>query len=288
MRPSDELRGRLRRAFGVAPGQAARQAPADVRASLRRHHERGLRARAIVALPAGGEVHNARGTCWVRRLQYAGGERHGHRTLGEVRDVEFGRIAVLARQPALADLALGDCLFLDTETTGLAGGAGTLVFLCGVAFVEAGELVLEQVFLRAFGEEGAALAHVAMRLQEHPVPVTFVGKTFDRHRLAARMTVNRVVSSVLTERHLDLYYLARRAWRQRLPDVRLRTVEEHLLGVRRADDLPGAEAPAAFLEWVRDRTGAVDRVFEHNRLDVLSLVTLLTTLAREPLPDGGG
>jgi PhnB protein len=65
------------------------------------------------------------------------------------------------------------------------------------------------------------------------------------------------------------------------------TIATHMLGVQRDDDLPGAEAPAAFLEWVRDRTGAVDRVFEHNRLDVLSLVTLLTTLAHEPLPEVG-
>lgn len=280
MRPSDELRNKLQRAFGVVPR-------ADLRDALRRHHERGLRARPIVVLPPGEEVGNAHGTCWVRRLRHADDERHGARSLSEVRGVEFAKIAALARQPALADVELGDCLFLDTETTGLAGGAGTMVFLCGVAFIERGELILEQVFLRSFSEEGAALAHVALRLEQHPVPVTFVGKTFDRHRLAARMTVNRIPSSVLTERHLDLYYLARRAWRQRLPDVKLRTVETHVLGVQRDDDLPGAQAPAAFLEWVRDRTGAIDRVFEHNRLDVLSLVTLLTALAHEPLPGSG-
>ena len=62
-------------------------------------------------------------------------------------------------------------------------------------------------------------------------------------------------------------------------DTRLKTVEDRLFGLRREDDLPGSEAPAAFLSWVRDRTGPVDRVLEHNRLDVLSLVALLGQLA---------
>jgi uncharacterized protein YprB with RNaseH-like and TPR domain len=87
---------------------------------------------------------------------------------------------------------------------------------------------------------------------------------------------------VLTPRHLDLYHLVKRAHGKELPDTRLRTVEQHLLGLHRHDDLPGSEAPAAFLDWIRDRTGPVDRVLEHNRLDVLSLAALLGVLAGRP------
>jgi hypothetical protein len=274
-----DQRARLRRAFGV-PEES-------MRGALRRHLRRLERARVPVVLPDGDEVENARGRCWVRRLRYPGSARHGRWSLADARGVEFARLAALARQPQLAGVSLQDCLFLDTETTGLAGGAGTLVFLCGLAFADGDDLVLEQIFLRAFGEEAAALTFVAQRLAEHPVPVTFVGKSFDRHRLAARMTLNRVPGAVLTERHLDLYHLARRAWRGALPDVRLRTVEERVLGLARVDDLPGERAPAAFLEWVRDRTGELDRVFEHNRLDVLSLVALLVALGRGAAPGDG-
>ncbi len=92
------------------------------------------------------------------------------------------------------------------------------------------------------------------------------------------MTIHRVEAPILTAEHFDLYYLARRAWGRELPDVRLSTVERCRLGVRRGDDLPGREAPHAFFEWLRDGTGPIDRVFEHNRLDVLSLVTLLAVL----------
>ena len=111
---------------------------------------------------------------------------------------------------------------------------------------------------------------------------SFVGKAFDRHRLAARMAVHRLRSRVLSSRHVDLYYMARRAWQEQLPNVRLATVETHRLGVHRADDLPGSAAPAAFMDWIRDGSGQIARVFEHNRLDVLSLVTLLARLGRAP------
>ena len=74
--------------------------------------------------------------------------------------------------------------------------------------------------------------------------------------------------------------MARRRWRDELPDVKLQTVERHKLGVHRVDDMPGSEAPVAFLDWIRDGSGEVDRVFEHNRLDVLTLVTLMGLLGR--------
>jgi uncharacterized protein YprB with RNaseH-like and TPR domain len=279
-----EFRGKLRRAFKVGadePHVTRDAAPygrcADV---LRRHHERSRRGLPEVELPEGREIVDGSGRYWVRRLEYALTDVHGAHALDAPHRADWERIAELAKLPELA-AGPGDCLFLDTETTGLSGGAGTVVFLCGLGFFERDVLVLEQVFLRAFAEEPAALAHVARRMVEHPALVTFVGKSFDRHRLAARMTLHKIESPVLTDRHLDLYYMARRAWGKDLPDVRLRTVEEWKLGLRRVDDMPGAEAPYAFLSWVRDRTGRVDRVFEHNRLDVLSLVTLLGVLGEQ-------
>lgn len=271
-------RDRLRRAFGVVrsvPG--ADQTP--LHRALQRHGERERRRRVPVDLPEGGEAENARGRFWLRSLRYASGYRHGDHALAAGRQTDGAALARLLGRPALSELDARTCLFLDTETTGLSGGAGTTVFLTGLAYFRDEDLVLEQVFLRDFGEEPAALQHVAERLAEFPTLVTFVGKSFDRHRLAARMAVHRIAAEILTEAHLDLYHAARRLWKRELPDMRLRTVEELRLGVFRIDDLPGSEAPLAFLQWLRDRTGPVDRVLEHNRLDVLSLVTLLGLLS---------
>lgn len=295
-------RDKLRRAFGVAGGgrEAARSVGASpeprlppgppprptMREFLQRRRERlagalptPAPARPRVALPAADELATPHGPLWRRALRYPLDGRHGDVPLAAARRFDPARIAELARQPAFAALVPEQLLFLDTETTGLSGGAGTVVFAYGLAFFAGDELVVEQLFLRDFGEEPAMLQHVAARLVEFPVPVTFVGKSFDRHRIAARCAVHRIRAPILTEQHLDLYHVIRRAFGRQWPDTRLRTAEERLLGLRRDDDLPGSEAPAAFLEWIRDGTGPVDRVLEHNRLDVLSLVALLGALA---------
>ena len=280
-------RDKLRRAFRVPAGPgvpptppAADREPASLRALLqRRLAQFAAPPRAPVALPAGEDFTSAHGVLWRRRLRYPLEHRHGAVVLGRACRLDGERLAALARSELFAALRPEQCLFLDTETTGLAGGAGTVVFAYGLGFFEPDAFVVEQLFLRDFGEEPAMLQHVAARLRERPVPVTFVGKSYDRHRIAARLAVHRVQADVLTATHLDLYHVVRRLHGKQWPDTRLCTVEQRLLGLARADDLPGSEAPAAFLTWIRDRTGAVDRVLEHNRLDVLSLVALLGVLA---------
>jgi uncharacterized protein YprB with RNaseH-like and TPR domain len=281
-------RERLRRAFKVPAREPAQpEIAAEPRGWLRdflqrRRTQLGLPAvepRTPVALPAGSETANTRGSFFCRQLCYPLAHRHGAMELGAVRGMASGTIASLARDDSLAGHTVEQALVLATETTGLSGGAGTVVFLVGMAFLDGDELRLEQCFLRDFGEEAALLEHVAARLRERTLPVTFVGKSFDRHRLQARMMLHRIDTRVATVAHLDLYPAARRAWKKELPDCRLRTVEERKLGFRRDDDLPGSEAPAAWLRWLRDGTGAVDRVCEHNRLDVLSLIALLAVLS---------
>ena len=276
---------KLRRRFKVVPAAddpapvasslADRLGPSEATELLRRRMLRRMPAKTKVALPLGEDLVNARGCCFIRRLRYPLDAVHGDYALRRALGVDRQRLATLAKDATVTDLDLSRCLFLDTETTGLSGGAGTVVFMCGLAWFEDDSLAVEQVFLRAFEEEPAALLHVAAHVAARPQLVTFVGKSFDRHRLASRMALHRIESNIVRTPHLDLYHLARRAYKHQLSDTRLRTVEEAILGLRRDDDLPGAEAPAAWLGWIDDATGAVDRVFEHNRLDVLSLVALL-------------
>jgi uncharacterized protein YprB with RNaseH-like and TPR domain len=279
-----DLRSKLRRSFGADEGAAPAvpvRSGEGLRAFLeRRRAQLAGPPRPPVALEDGIEAENEGGTFWRRVRRYPLDALHGWFPLGLVAEADWQLVAARAKDPSMAAARLGDCLFVDTETTGLSGGAGTTVFTTGLGFVEGAEVVIEQVFLRSFAEEPAALRHVAARLAERPLQVSFVGKSFDRHRLHARMVIHRIESAVLAPRHLDLYHLARRAWKTELPDCRLRTVEERRLGLRRQDDLPGSEAPQAWLDWLRDGTGPVDRVLEHNRLDVLSLLTLLGLLGR--------
>lgn len=268
---------RLRRAFHR--DTAAKDEAASLREDLRRRHSR-IVERGRVELPDGRTLENSRGKCFLRELRYPLDHLHGAVPLDKMFDVDRPRLSTLAKDPEVEHVGFDQCLFLDTETTGLSGGAGTVVFMVGMGFLEGQHLVVEQTFLRSFSEEPAALTHVAERLRQFPHLVTFVGKSFDRHRLAARMVVHKVRSQILLAPHLDLYYLARRAWRDELPDVRLQTLEKHKLGMFRREDLPGAAAPVAFLDWIADGSGPVDRIFEHNLLDVLSLVALLGELGK--------
>ncbi len=267
---------RLRRAFRDSDEGASE----SLRDALRRREQRLGQSVERVEIPDGRVVENERGSCFVRELRYPLETIHGDLPLGAACNVDSTRLAVLAKLPEMGEFDLSKCLFLDTETTGLSGGAGTIVFMVGLGFFDGEEFVLEQTFLRSYGDEPSALIHTARRLKQYPNLVTFVGKCFDRHRIAARMAVHKIRSRVLTSHHLDLYYMARRAWKSELPDVKLQTVERHKLGVHREDDMPGSEAPIAFLDWIRDGSGRVDRVFEHNRLDVLTLITLLAALGR--------
>lgn len=286
-------RDRLRRANGLdertgavpdaeRPQAGPVRGGASLRAYLQQRADRGrqnaTRPLEPVELPEGREVENELGSFFLRRIEMSLSEHHGRHRFEHLAEVDWGRVAHWAKDEAFRSTKLGDCLFLDTETTGLSGGAGTMVFLTGLGFVEGEHFVIEQAFLRSMDEERAALRHVAKRLEEFPVPVTFVGKSFDRHRLQSRMVLHDIESQVLTERHLDLYWCSRRAWKGQLPDTKLRTVEERRLFVVRDDDLPGSEAPRAWIDWLRDGTGAVDRVLEHNRIDVLSLGTLLVEI----------
>jgi hypothetical protein len=210
--------------------------------------------------------------------------RHGEVALEKVLCADPARLAAEARCPSLAEVRVRDLVFLDTETTSLGGGAGVLVFLAGIARVEGEEVVLRQHFLPSPGGERAFLEAVREELGAAGAFVTFCGKSFDRHRLEDRFRFHSLPSLFGSERHLDLVHPFRRNVRG-VPDHRLRTLEGRLLGLRRVDDLPGERAPQAYFDHLAGRGGEIERVFEHNRLDVLSLVALTAVLGAASPPD---
>ncbi len=219
----------------------------------------------------------------VEEKVFPPGAMHGEDRLGAAREASFRALAVLAGEPALAEMDPGRALFLDTETTGLAGGAGTLVFLCGTArFLPDGRLLFRRRFLPGPGEERPFLEGILEDLSRASVLVTFSGKSFDRHRLADRLAFHGMDEAVRRMLHLDLLHPARRVYKKHLPDVRLRTLEERILRLYREDDLPGAECPRLYLDWLRGRAVDLEPIFRHNELDVLSLVTLAARLGRDP------
>lgn len=171
-------------------------------------------------------------------------------------------------------------LFLDTETTGLAGGTGTYAFLVGLAWWDAGGLQMEQFFLRDFSEEHSMLHELAERIAERPVLVTFNGKTFDWPLLENRFTMTRAIRTPKLDAHLDLLHPARALWRLRLGSVRLTDLERQVLqaerlGWRREDDVPSALIPQYYFDYLRG--GSADPlagVVRHNQMDLRGLAAL--------------
>lgn len=171
-------------------------------------------------------------------------------------------------------------LFLDTETTGLAGGTGTYAFLVGLAWWDSGGLQVEQLFLRDLHEEYSLLQELATRLGERPVLVTFNGKTFDWPLLENRFTMTRAIRVPQLAAHLDLLHPARTLWKLRLGTVRLVDLERHVLdptrlGWRREDDVPSAMIPQYYFEYLRGAPGQpLAGVVKHNQMDLRGLAAL--------------
>ncbi len=171
-------------------------------------------------------------------------------------------------------------LFLDTETTGLAGGTGTYAFLVGLAWWDAGGLQMEQMFLRDFSEEHSLLQELAARIAERPVLVTFNGKSFDWPLLENRFTMTRKISVPRLAAHLDLLHPSRALWKMRLGSVRLVELERQVLdaarlGWHREDDVASALIPQYYFDYLRGGTATpLAGVVKHNQMDLRGLAAL--------------
>jgi uncharacterized protein YprB with RNaseH-like and TPR domain len=171
-------------------------------------------------------------------------------------------------------------LFLDTETTGLAGGTGTYAFLTGLAWWDGGGLQMEQLFLRDFSEEHSLLQALAERVAERPVLVTFNGKSFDWPLLENRFTMTRAIRVPPLAAHLDLLHPARALWKLRLGSVRLVELERHVLdaarlGWHREDDVASAMIPQYYFDYLRGGTARpLAGVVKHNQMDLRGLAAL--------------
>lgn len=188
-------------------------------------------------------------------------------------------LALLAGQPQVAEIPPQRWLFLDTETTGLAGGTGTYAFLVGLAQCANGNFRVDQHFMRHYGEERSLLEPVAERLAEAGLLITFNGKAFDLPLLETRFQLARFRLRLDHLAHLDLLYPARQLWRLRLGSVRLIELERRVLAVERDGDVPGELIPQIYFDYLRrsDPLPLVD-VFRHNRYDLRALAAVLERL----------
>lgn len=252
--PVKRLADRLRelRAPSAAPPRSARAVPSA--------EEMAERLGGVAVAPGLVQVE--------RRVPLDG--RHGKQPLAALR----GAVEL----PDAPTAAPHGWLFLDTETSGLSGGTGTVAFLLGLARVEEQELVVRQFLLTAFAGEPALFEAAKSWFDEAEAFVSFNGKAFDLPLLATRARLNgRDVA--LDKPHLDLLHATRRAFASRWDDCRLATAERRLIRFEREHDLPGALVPEVWFAFVqRGETERIPAVLEHNHWDLVSLAALLPIL----------
>lgn len=257
---AEQLR-RLRKDAGIAlPASIVPGAPArldSLRQLLRwRERDRGV----SLAPPAGEEI--AAGVRYVEHVfTYAASPSFNAPKL----DVAVDRRRLLC---------------FDTETTGLAGGVGTRAFMIGVAAWQDDRLTVRQVYLTRIAGEAAMLRTFVNWLHTDTILVSYNGKSYDSPLLKGRLRLNRIDHPLAELPHFDWLHPTRRVYRGSLPNCRLSTVERDVLRIVREDDLPGSEAPAAWLAYLRGQsTRGLARVLEHNRQDVITLMRLGDHLA---------
>lgn len=177
-------------------------------------------------------------------------------------------------------------LFLDTETTGLSGGAGTVAFEIGLGFIDHRGMVIRQYVMRDYAEEGPMLGEIASLFGRFDTVVSFNGKSFDLPLLESRMVMNRIRLPVTQMPHLDLLHAARRVYKLRLKRCNLASLEEAVLGQKRNDDLPGAQVPQRYFDYLKTgEFSLLEDVLRHNFDDVKSLASLtghLCMVFRQP------
>jgi uncharacterized protein YprB with RNaseH-like and TPR domain len=201
-------------------------------------------------------------------------KQHGMADIGALSELPANLLDALSENE-ISDVAPERWAFLDTETTGLAGGSGTYAFLIGVGRITAEGFRVKQFFMREYAEEKSVLAALEIHLSEFDVMITYNGKAYDQPLLETRYRMCRHKPPFARIGHLDLLFGARRLWKLRLDGCRLVQLEQQILGVYREGDLPGELIPYVYFEYLRSHEAQrLVPVFHHNAMDILTLACL--------------
>jgi len=228
----------------------------------------------------GEEVTTVHGVHYETEKLYERQRRHGSIGIVDLEDLPLDLLDPISNGQ-IRGVPPAKWCFLDTETTGLAGGSGTYAFLIGVGRITPQGFRVRQFFMRDFAEETSQLSAVAEHLKQFDVLITYNGRTYDQPLLETRYRMVRQRPPFSALEHLDLLFGARRLWNLRFDSCRLVELESQILGVERQGDLPGEMIPYVYFEYVRTREiFRLMPVFHHNAIDVLTLACLTAIVPR--------
>jgi uncharacterized protein YprB with RNaseH-like and TPR domain len=192
-------------------------------------------------------------------------------------------LTVLSRDEAFSGLDLSTALFLDLETTGLAGGTGTVAFLVGMGYYREGAFHVTQFFLGDMGEEERLIRGLADFFGEMNFGsvVTYNGKAFDVPLLETRFILFRKPYPLSDLPHLDLLFTARNLWKHKHESCRLFHLAQQIVEAARSEDIPSAEIPFRYFDYLRSGNfSLIEPILYHNQEDILSLLGLTVAAAK--------
>ena len=239
-------------------------------------HSAGLQPakRLIEEWCSGSEIQTPFGAHFETEQLYESHRRHGSFDLSALNELPEDLLDAMS-EGSIARSHCSRWAFLDTETTGLAGGSGTYAFLIGVGRITTEGFRLRQFFMRDLGEEASVLHALANHLTEFDTLVTYNGKAYDQPLLETRFRMVRARHPFGRMEHLDLLFGARRLWKLRFDSCRLVELENQILGMEREGDLPGAMIPYVYFEYLRTKEAfRVAPILHHNANDILTLACL--------------
>lgn len=206
---------------------------------------------------------------------------HGGVKLKEIFNIKPEILSLINKNEEFKKVDFRKTVFIDTETTGLAGGSGTYIFLFGAGYFQGENFILRQYFMDDYDKEPATLYSINSFLQQFDSVVSFNGKAYDIPLLTTRLLMNRFESPLKGQLHMDLLAPARRLYRQRLASVSLASLEKNLCSIKRKGDIPGYEIPALYFRFLNNKNPyPLKPVFYHNRIDILTLITLTCKMAK--------
>jgi uncharacterized protein len=218
-------------------------------------------------------IENAFGSYLMREREFPPDTVHG------VPIVDFlticSHLSLVGKNATYATLSPQEIAFIDTETTGLAGGTGTYVFLTGIGCFNNDRFCISQFFMDDYQHEKAFLSAIAQALADKKALISFNGKSYDVPLLKTRFVLNRIKFDFDGLQHMDLLHAARRLWKKYVPQCNLTSIEEFVLGFQRDNDISGAEIPGIFFQFLQNHDyQPIKPVFQHNAMDIVSLVSI--------------
>ncbi|HVY92431.1 MAG TPA: ribonuclease H-like domain-containing protein [Bryobacteraceae bacterium] len=251
-------------------GIDARYADAPPPAAPRREKPGSL----IEDLVSGEVVTTQHGSHFETERHFPIHHRHGSYEISDLAALSPDLLSALS-SGAIEGIPPDRWLFLDTETTGLAGGSGTYAFLVGAGSIAEDGFRVRQFFMRDYSEEASLLDSLSSYMSRFDAVITYNGRSYDQPLLETRYTMCRARHPFSRMEHLDLLYGARRLFRLRLENCRLSNLENQILGYEREGDIPGEMIPYCYFEYLRTRRAhRLPPILHHNVLDIISLACL--------------